>query len=85
MSETKQPAPYPLRMPAEMRDALKEAAKKNDRSLNTEIVSRLSETLLNDQGSENPYNIDVIQRDIENAMSKLRQRLVSLKDDDKGA
>lgn len=48
MSETKQRAPYPLRMPDEMRDALKDAAKKNDRSLNAEIVARLDMTLIAD-------------------------------------
>lgn len=41
MSETKQRTPYPLRMPDEMRDTLKNAAKENDRSLNAEIVARL--------------------------------------------
>lgn len=36
---------YIVRFPAGMRDQLKEAAKKNNRSLNAEIISRLELTL----------------------------------------
>ena len=45
MSNTKavvpQIAPYPLRMPVELRDMLQQAAEMNTRSLNAEIVHRL--------------------------------------------
>nr|WP_082995226.1 Arc family DNA-binding protein [Halomonas elongata] len=35
---------YKLRMPAELRDRLKDAAKKNHRTMNAEIVARLQES-----------------------------------------
>ncbi|BCB62238.1 hypothetical protein HaloA020_29390 [Halomonas sp. A020] len=46
MSDKQQKAPYPLRMPDEMRDQLKECAHNNRRSLNAEIVARLELSLL---------------------------------------
>lgn len=39
--EPKQQAPYPLRMPAELRDRLEKAAKESSRSMNSEVVARL--------------------------------------------
>lgn len=45
MSDKPQKAPYPLRMPDGMREKLKDAAHKNQRSLNAEIVARLQESL----------------------------------------
>lgn len=45
MSDKQQKAPYPLRMPDEMRDKLKEAAHNNRRSLNAEIVARLEQSI----------------------------------------
>lgn len=41
--EQKQPPPYPLRMPPEMRSHLEDVAKASGRSLNAEIVAELSE------------------------------------------
>ncbi|MGO1344546.1 MAG: Arc family DNA-binding protein [Chromohalobacter japonicus] len=35
---------YKLRMPAELRDSLKEASKANNRSMNAEIVARLQQS-----------------------------------------
>lgn len=40
--DQKQPPPYPLRMPDELRQTLEARAKKNGRSLNAEIVVRLN-------------------------------------------
>lgn len=40
--ENKRPMPYPLRMPEDMREALEAACLENGRSLNAEIVARLS-------------------------------------------
>lgn len=37
----KQKPPFPLRMPDEIREWLEDAAEKNDRSLNSEILHRL--------------------------------------------
>lgn len=39
-----QTAPTPVRLPNELKEALKEAAETNDRSLNREIVNRLRST-----------------------------------------
>ncbi len=39
--EEKRPAPFPLRMPEEMRNSLEGHAKQNGRSLNSEIIHRL--------------------------------------------
>lgn len=41
----KQQAPYSLRMPPEMRDALEKSAKVNRRSLNAELLLRLERSL----------------------------------------
>ena len=41
MSDRHQVTPYPLRMDAELRDRITEAAKANNRSLNAEIIERL--------------------------------------------
>lgn len=45
MSDKQQKAPYPLRMPDEMREQLKECAHNNRRSLNAEIVARLEKSI----------------------------------------
>lgn len=45
-----QPAPYPLRMPAELRERIAARAEANGRSLNAEIVALLRAAL--DNGSE---------------------------------
>lgn len=39
--EPKQQAPYPLRMPTDLRDRLEKAAKESGRSMNSEVVARL--------------------------------------------
>lgn len=44
VSDRHQTSPYPLRMPPELRDNLKEAAKENRRSMNAEIVARLQQS-----------------------------------------
>lgn len=44
--ETKQPPPYPLRMPDEMRDKLMSAALRGNRSLHAEILARLASTMV---------------------------------------
>lgn len=41
MSDRHVQKPYPLRMPKELRDMLEASAKRDGRSLNAEIVSRL--------------------------------------------
>lgn len=46
-TERHQIAPYPLRMPMELRKQLQEAADANYRSLNAEILFRLEQSLLN--------------------------------------
>lgn len=38
-------SPYPIRMPAELRERLERSAKDGNRSLHAEIVARLSESL----------------------------------------
>jgi hypothetical protein len=43
MSE--QQMPFPLRMPAELREALEKSAKVNRRSLNSELLLRLEQSL----------------------------------------
>jgi hypothetical protein len=45
----KQPPPFPLRMPLEIRQWLDKAAKENGRSLNNEIVHRLKELAIKEQ------------------------------------
>lgn len=45
MAATPQPAPYPLRMPEELRAQLSERAKANGRSVNGEILAILSSAL----------------------------------------
>jgi plasmid stability protein len=50
------PIPYPLRMPDELREALKEQARKNDRSLHAEIIDVLQNAM--GQGRVQP-TIDV--------------------------
>ena len=44
-------APYGVRLPAELKERLQESAKRNGRSLNSEIVTRLTESYLNDADS----------------------------------
>jgi hypothetical protein len=44
IDKPQQPPSYPLRMPKELRDQLAESAKKNNRSVNAEIISRLEES-----------------------------------------
>ncbi|MAX33832.1 MAG: DNA-binding protein [Halomonadaceae bacterium] len=44
MSDRHQTTPYPLRMPEELRDQLKQAAAENHRSMNAEIVAGLAES-----------------------------------------
>lgn len=44
--ESKQPPPYPLRMPDEMRHALISAAARGNRSLHAEILARLASTMV---------------------------------------
>lgn len=44
-------APLQVRMPPELREYLKEAAERNRRSLNSEIVARLEHTRAADQSS----------------------------------
>ncbi len=45
----KQPPPFPLRMPQEIRQWLDKEAKENGRSLNNEIVHRLKELAIKEQ------------------------------------
>ena len=42
MTDRHQISPYPIRMPAELRDQLEESARKGSRSLHAEIISRLT-------------------------------------------
>ncbi|EAX4620384.1 hypothetical protein GF252_24140 [Salmonella enterica subsp. salamae] len=44
-------APYGVRLPAHLKEMLQESAKKNGRSLNSEIIFRLTESYLNDADS----------------------------------
>lgn len=44
MSEPRQQAAYPLRIPLELREQLEKAAEQNKRSLNAEITARLEES-----------------------------------------
>lgn len=45
----KQPQPFPLRMPQEIRKWLEQAAKENGRSLNNEIIHRLKEIAIEEE------------------------------------
>lgn len=42
MTDRHQISPYPIRMPAELREQLEESARKGSRSLHAEIISRLT-------------------------------------------
>ncbi|MEN4753409.1 Arc family DNA-binding protein [Pseudomonas sp. Ps21-P2] len=46
MSTKKQSAPYPFRLPAELRERLAHCAVMNNRSLNAEMIARLATSLL---------------------------------------
>lgn len=52
MTDRHSVAPFPLRMPDEVRERLKEAAISNKRSLNAEIVARLELSFAQGQGLE---------------------------------
>lgn len=88
MSDKQQKAPYPLRMPDEMRDKLKEAAHNNRRSLNAEIVARLENSLLEDyslleseaeslldqeEAETEPLYLDLSEEKLEEMLSRLHK------------
>jgi len=50
--EEKRPAPFPLRMPEEMRNSLEGHAKQNGRSLNAEIIHRLEQSFADSSGNQ---------------------------------
>lgn len=55
-----QQKPFPLRMPDELRSQLEQQAKSNNKSLNAEIVSRLSHSFIEigeDQAKANAYEL----------------------------
>lgn len=45
-------APFGLRMPPELRDKIEEAAKRNGRSMNAEVIARLSSTFEAEAGQQ---------------------------------
>ncbi len=51
---------FQIRMPEGMRDALREAAEKNGRSMNTEIITRLEDSF--ESGNQAPSSIDEIAK-----------------------
>lgn len=53
--------PYSLRMPAELRELLEEAAKEGKRSLNTEIVARLEKSFTSENAGFEISEIDAIR------------------------
>ncbi len=87
MSDKQQKAPYPLRMPDEMRDQLKEYAHNNRRSLNAEIVARLERSLMeeplleediegldgDDEGKFEPIYLDVSEEELAKMLSRVHK------------
>jgi hypothetical protein len=74
-----QQKPYPLRMPAELREALEETAKSNGRSVNAEIVARLQESLT----PEAPlidFDIRTLDPRMQELIGQLNQSTVDLRD-----
>jgi plasmid stability protein len=55
-----QPAPYPLRMPDELRDQLTERARASGRSLNAEIIAILQDAIGRNQQTLSGLDIDVL-------------------------
>ena len=55
-----QPAPYPLRMPDELRDQLTARARANGRSLNAEIIGILQNVVNGHQHAPDSFDIDVL-------------------------
>lgn len=55
MTDRHQISPYPIRMPAQLRDQLEESARKGSRSLHAEIISRLTESFV-------PKTLDAVAR-----------------------
>jgi len=67
---------FMLRMPNGLRDTIKEAAENNGRSMNSEIVRRLENSLLNRE----PSSLDQIATSFDVGLMK---RSLTLKDDDR--
>ncbi|KQS87443.1 MULTISPECIES: Arc family DNA-binding protein [unclassified Rhizobium] len=68
---------FVLRFPDRMRGELKDEAKKNSRSLNAEIISRLQRTLVSDAGGDqNEHNVtrfEPISEPIVELLREIRQ------------
>lgn len=69
-------APYGVRMPAEMKQRLMEEAKKNNRSLNSEILVRLERSLTTTQDHVIGEGADFIDR-----LKLLEQKIEELRQD----
>jgi plasmid stability protein len=55
-----QPAPYPIRMPEELRNVLVERAREGGRSLHAEIIGILQDAVDGSSGSRGGVNVDVL-------------------------
>ena len=76
--ETQQVSPYPIRLTAELKEKLKESAKRNGRSLNAEMLIRLDASF--NQNTEQHF-IDSIDVDKQNTKKYLKQLIQELLDE----
>ena len=74
MSDRHQTKPYPLRMPDDLREKLKEVAQDNNRSLNAEIVARLQDSL-----ELSFSNQDKVENELEKVVGEFGKMLDELK------
>lgn len=65
--------PFGLRLPIKTKKALENAANKNGRSLNAELVSRLEESLEIDDFLNHATGYGTIRLEFEEALNKLEQ------------
>ena len=73
-------APTGIRIPTKLKLAIKESAKKNNRSMNSEVVARLQSTIDADENNrvifeslEAPGDIDVEKSDYEQVMRQISE------------
>lgn len=72
-------APFGVRMPAELKAELEEKAQQNGRSLNAEVVARLSSSLRNEVNREK--ELDALADSVEKLARSLEEALTNGKID----
>lgn len=73
-------APFGLRMPDELREAIAERAKKNGRSMNAEIIARLNATISYDDYGHSPSGFQEVRELVLSYKSQVEEMSARLDD-----